>query len=46
MRQGIRGLIADYLEEGVTETRIIEKLQKIFALDEEAARNYFGMYGR
>ena len=46
VRQGIRGLIADYLEEGVTETRIIEKLQKIFALDEEAARNYFGMYGR
>ena len=46
VRQGIRGLIADYLEEGVTEPRIIEKLQKIFALDEEAARNYFGMYGR
>ena len=44
LEQGIRGLITYYLEEGGSESEIMEKLQKIFSLDEETARNYFEMY--
>lgn len=44
IEQGIRILILDYLEEGIAETRIKEKLQKRFLLDGETAQGYLKKY--
>lgn len=45
LEQGIRALILDNQSEGRSPARILEKLQRIFSLDEEAARGYLGKYG-
>lgn len=42
--QGIEALILDNLEEGVSDARIIEKLQKRFGLDAASAQKYFMKY--
>lgn len=44
IQQGIEALILDNLDEGVTETRIVEKLQKRFLLDSKTAQNCFDEY--
>ena len=44
IQQGIQALIADYLEEGYSEQKIIEKIEKRFGLKAEEARNYFEKY--
>ena len=46
IEQGIQALILDNLEEGFSEERIIEKLQKRFGVDEEKAKNYYKKYGK
>lgn len=38
IKQGIKAFILDNLEEGISEKRIIEKLQCRFQMDEEGAR--------
>lgn len=42
--EGIQAFIQDKVEDGVSETIIIAKLQKHFALDEETARRYYKTY--
>lgn len=44
IEQGIRILILDYMEEGIAEKRIKEKLQKHFSLDGETAQGYLRKY--
>ena len=44
LARGIRGMILDNLEEGVSETRIREKLCRRFELSREEAREYFDRY--
>lgn len=44
MEQGIEAFVLDYLEEGFTRERIIEKLRKRFGLDEGKAEDYFSKY--
>ncbi|MCM1133933.1 MAG: Rpn family recombination-promoting nuclease/putative transposase [Clostridium sp.] len=44
IERGMEALVLDYLEEGMSRERIIEKLQKIFSLDAEKAENYFSKY--
>ena len=46
LERGIQALILDNLEEGVSEQRIIEKLQKRFDVNEEQAREYYAKYGK
>lgn len=41
IEQGIRALIAVYLEQGLDEKRIVEKLEKIFGLEGYKALQYF-----
>ena len=41
---GIKALIADNLEEGVAEPRIVEKLQKHFMLTQEEAVQHLQLY--
>ena len=38
---GIKAFVIDYLEEGVSKERIIEKLQRRFSLETEVAEMYF-----
>lgn len=45
IEQGIKVLILDNIEEGTSEQRIIEKLQKRFELDEGQAKEYWKKYG-
>lgn len=42
--EGIRAMVQDNLEEQVPESRIIEKLQKYFSLDYDAAVNYLDKF--
>lgn len=44
IQQGIEALILDNLDEGVSEARIVEKLQKRFLLDSKTAQNCFDEY--
>lgn len=44
IEQGIEAFVLDYLEEGFTRERIIEKLRKRFGLDERKAEDYFSKY--
>lgn len=44
LAQGIRGMILDNLEEGISETRICEKLCRRFGLSQEEAKAYFDRY--
>ena len=39
--EGIQAFILDCLEDGKTEAQILEKLMRIFSLDQEAAKGYF-----
>lgn len=41
IQQGIQALILDNLEEGVSEARILEKLQRRFELTEEEAKQHY-----
>lgn len=43
-QEGIQAFILDYLEEGFSEERILEKLQKRFSLTSEKAQEYFEKY--
>ena len=45
IEQGIKALILDNIEEGMSEQRIIEKLQMRFELDEEQAKECWKKYG-
>ena len=40
-REGIQAFILDCLEDGKTEAQILEKLMRIFSLDQETAKGYF-----
>ena len=42
--EGVRAFILDKVEDGVSESIIIEKLHKHFALDENTARQYYRTY--
>ncbi len=44
IEQGIRAMILDNLEEGISPARILEKLTKRFEIDEEKAKEYFQKY--
>lgn len=46
LEQGICIMVQDYMEEGMTETRIIEKLEKRFKLSSEAAKKYYERYAK
>ena len=46
IEQGIQALILDNFEEGFSEERIIEKLQKRLGVDEEKAKTYYKKYGK
>ena len=41
VKEGMKALILDNLEEGIPQERILLKLQKRFGLDEEKAKAYF-----
>lgn len=45
IEQGIQALILDNLEEGKSESIILEKLKKRFELDDSRAKKYFEKYG-
>ena len=42
--EGIRAFILDKVEDGISESSIIQKLHKHFALDENTARQYYRTY--
>lgn len=44
IEQGIEAFILDNLEENVPEERILEKLQRRFKLEKDAAKSYFDKY--
>ena len=44
LEQGIYALITDNLEEGFSDRKILEKLEKRFGLTTEEARNYYKKY--
>lgn len=44
--EGVRAFILDKVEDGVSESIIIQKLQKHFALDENTARQYYRTYAK
>lgn len=41
---GIKAMIADNLDEGISESRIVEKLQKHFSIDQAEAREHLRLY--
>lgn len=41
---GIKAMIADNLDEGISEFRIVEKLQKHFSIDQAEAREHLRLY--
>lgn len=44
--EGVRAFILDKVEDGVSESIIIQKLQKHFAFDENTARQYYRTYAK
>lgn len=46
LEKGIRGMVLDYLEEGISEERICEKLCRRFDLSAEKAKEYFDKYSK
>lgn len=46
IKEGIKVLILDNQDEGISEKRIIEKLQKRYALNREQAETYYRKFSR
>ena len=44
LEQGIKALILDYLEEGYSEEKILQKLQKRFHLTQQQSKQYFEQF--
>lgn len=44
LNQGIKAVITDNIEQGLTKEKIIEKLQKLFTIEEEQAKHYYEKY--
>ena len=44
IEEGIRAFVMDYMEEGISEERLLEKLQKRFELSEEEAGRYYDKF--
>lgn len=44
MEEGIKAFVLDYIEEGISEDRLLQKLRKRFKLSEESAKYYYDKF--